>query len=209
MSSVSTLINRAARLIMPARSKERYFSAVKWDDSWSRGYESTMNSAQEDARYGSLIALMRRYEREGPVLDVGCGDGLLEEWYRKISDAPVVAFDYSQAAIERARARNLRGVEFLCADSRTFQPKERFSAAVLNESLYYVDDYLGLLERLSGALASDGVFVISMHDTRITRRIWRNVQRVYTAVHGITLEHEPGGGLWRIRVFRPPKGGAA
>jgi trans-aconitate methyltransferase len=202
MSKVLALINRAVGHVVP-RSKERYYSADGWNDSWSHGYD--LNVAQEDARYGTLMALMRRYERKGPLLDVGCGDGLLEERYRKLSGVQMVAFDYSATAIDRARARRLPDVNFLCADSRTFRPEQQFSIVVLNESLYYVDDYLGMMKNLSRALRADGVFVISMHDTRITKRIWKNVLRSYPLLQGVSLKDESTGGLWHIRSLRPGK----
>lgn len=170
MSNVLALINRAVGRVVP-RSKERYYSSDRWNDSWSHGYD--LNIAQEDARYGTLMALMRRYEGEGPVLDVGCGDGLLEERYRKVSGVQMVAFDYSATAIECATARRLSDVNFLCADSRTFRAEQQFSIVILNESLYYVDDYLGMMKNLSRALRADGVFLISMHYSRITKRIWK------------------------------------
>lgn len=200
MSNVLALINRAIRHVIP-RSKEPYYTCDKWNDSWSRGYD--LNTAQEDGRYGTLIALMRRYERGGPLLDVGCGDGLLEEWYRKLSGVQMVAFDYSATAIERARARRLPGVDFFCADSRTFRPEQQFSIVVLNESLYYVDDYLGMMKDLSRALRADGVFLVSMHDARITKRIWKNVLCSYALLQGVTVKDESTGGLWRIRLLRP------
>jgi len=200
MSNVLGRINRALRHVIPL-SKEPYYSSEKWNDSWSRGYD--LNIAQEDGRYGTLMALMRRYEGGGPILDVGCGDGLLEEWYRKLSGVPMVAFDYSATAIERARARRLPNVDFLCADSRTFRPEQQFSIIVLNESLYYVDDYLGIMKDLSHTLRADGVFIVSMHDARITSRIWRNVLRAYTPLQGVTVKDESTGGLWRIRLLRP------
>lgn len=84
---------------------------------------------------------------------MGYGDGLLEEWYRKLSGVKIVALDYSATAIERARARCLPGVE-VCADSRRFQPAKRFSTIVFNGSLYHIDDYLALMKNLSRMLAS-------------------------------------------------------
>jgi trans-aconitate methyltransferase len=202
MSNVPALINRAVCHIIP-RSKERYYSSDKWNDSWSNGYNP--NNAQEDARYGTLMALMRRYEREGPLLDVGCGDGLLEEQYRKLSGVRMVAFDYSATAIKRASERFLPDVDFLCADSRIFCPEQQFSIVILNESLYYVDDYLGMMKNLSRALRADGVFVVSMYDTRITKRIWRNLLRSYTLIQGVSLKNEPTDGLWHLRILRPGK----
>ena len=202
MSNGLGLINRAVRHFIP-RSKEPYFSSDKWNDSWSSGYD--LNIAQEDGRYGTLIALMRRYERGGPLLDVGCGDGLLEEWYRKVSGVRMVAFDYSATAIERAKTRHLPDVDFCCADSRTFKPEHQCSVVVLNESLYYVDDYLGLMRNLSRTLKGEGVFIVSMHHTRITKRIWKNVLRSYTLLQGVAVSNESTDGLWHIRVLRSSK----
>jgi SAM-dependent methyltransferase len=201
MSNLLALLNRTVRHVAPVRSKERYYPPNRWNDSWSHGYD--LNNAHEDARYGTLIALIRRHEGNGPLLDVGCGDGLLEEQYRKVSSVQIVAFDYSAAAIDRAKARRLPDVDFFCADSRTFRPQQRFSVVLLNESLYYVEEYLGMMENLSQALTADGVFVVSMHDARITRRIWKNVQRSYTLLHGVTLKDEPTGCSWHIRLLRP------
>jgi trans-aconitate methyltransferase len=146
---------------------------------------------------------MRRHERDGTLLDVGCGDGLLEEHYRKVSSARIIAVDYSSAAIKRAQGRGLPDVQFFCTDSRTFRPQGRFSVVVLNESLYYVDDYLGVMENLSRALTADGVFIVSMYDTGITRRIWKNVRRSYTVLQGVMLKDETTGTLWHIRSLRP------
>lgn len=201
MREILDRISRSVRHLALPRSKERCFSVNRWNDSWSRGYN--LNTLNEDARYGAVVAWMRRHEQDGPLLDVGCGDGLLEEHYRKVSGVQIVAFDYSSTAIERARARHLPGVDFLSADSRTFRPEGRFSVVVLNESLYYVDDYLGVMENLSRALTADGVFIVSMHDTRITRRIWKNVQRSYALLHGVMLKDETTGTLWRVRLLRP------
>lgn len=201
MTSFLTLINRAVHHVTPARSKERFYSSESWNHSWSHGYD--LNQVQEDARYGALIALIRRHEKEGPLLDVGCGDGLLEEQYRKVSSVPIVAFDYSAVAIERAQARGLQSVDFLCADSRTFRPQPRFSVVVLNESLYYIEDYLGMMENLSLALTADGVFAVSMHDTPIASRIWKNLLRSYIPLHGVMLKDEPTGCRWHIRLLQP------
>lgn len=206
MSSMTGMVNWV-RHVATGRSYERYFSANTWDNSWTHGYD--LDTSKEDARYGALIALMQRYEDGGMLLDVGCGDGLLEQRYRKVSAAPMTAFDYSAAAIELAKARNLAGVEFLCADSRTFRPAEQFSIIVLNESLYYLEDHLGVMENLALSLTPSGVFIVSMYDTLITKRIWKSVERSYQLIHGVTVKDEDTGCLWRIRSLRPREGNRA
>jgi 2-polyprenyl-3-methyl-5-hydroxy-6-metoxy-1,4-benzoquinol methylase len=200
MSHVFAQMGRAAQHFNP-RSKERYYTADKWNDSWSHGYD--LNKAQEDARYGVLMALIQRFQKEGPLLDVGCGDGLLEERYRKLGDTRIVAFDYSATAIEHAMARQLPNVDFLCADSRTFRPEEKFSIVIFNESLYYADNYLDMMKDLSRSLKRDGVFIVSMHGSPITKRIWKNVLKSHILLQGVCLKDEITGGLWHIRSLRP------
>lgn len=199
MEAITNLIDRAIRHVTPRMSKERYFSPAIWNTKWSGGYD--LNLAREDGRYGALAALMCRYHSGGSILDAGCGDGLLGTWFRRFSMARIVAFDYSTAAIDIAKARQLPEVEFFCADTRTFKPKERFSIVVLNESLYYMDNYMEVMSTLSGALTESGLFIVSMHSDPITKRIWKNLERSYVVLDGIMLKHEPTGGIWHLRVL--------
>jgi trans-aconitate methyltransferase len=194
-------IKRAIRHVTIERSYERYYSSNGWDKDWSNGY--ALDKPKEDARYGCLIALMRRYERSGPILDVGCGDGLLEEWYRQVSETRVIAFDYSAAAIEKAKDRGVRDAEFFCADSRTFTSPERYPLIVFNESLCYLDDFRDAMERYSGMLTTGGVFLISLFDTLVTRRIWRGLAHAYEQADQVTVRHGSTGCVWNIRVMRP------
>ncbi len=195
------LARRTVRHLTVERSYEQYYPAGRWEQDWAGRYD--LDVPKEDGHYGALLALMRRYDRGGPILDAGCGDGLLEQIFRPLSTSRILAFDYSHAALERARARNLAGCEFFHADSRQYQGSELCSAVILNESLYYIEDYLGVMRNLSRCLKPDGVLIVSMYDTLITRRIWSALDRAYLRIQGIAVRDESSGLLWRIRVLRP------
>ncbi len=192
---------RTLRHLTVERSYEKYYSADRWEHDWSGSYD--LDKPKEDGHYGALLAIMRRYDRGGPLLDAGCGDGLLEELFRPFSQSRILAFDYSQAALDRARARQVSGCVFEHADSRTYRPSERCSTVILNESLYYIEDYLGVMQNLSRGLKPDGVLIVSMYDTLITRRIWKALDRAYARVQGVEIRDEASGQLWHIRVLRP------
>ena len=146
---------------------------------------------------------MGRYAADGPILDAGCGDGVLEQAFRDVSRVRIVGIDYSLEAIERAKARRVADCSFVQADYREFTPTERFPLIVLNESLYYVEDFLAVLRSLSRWLAADGVFIISMFDTLVTRRIWKAVASSYETLQDVEIRHRATGRRWRIRVLRP------
>jgi 2-polyprenyl-3-methyl-5-hydroxy-6-metoxy-1,4-benzoquinol methylase len=182
------------------RSYARYYSPEIWDNKYASGYD--LGDPKEDCRYGVLLALIRRYARGGVVLDAGCGDGLLEEKCRTLGSR-MVGIDYSTLAIAKARERGLQSCEFMCTDYRDFSCQETFSLIVFNEALYYVEDYLQTLRSFSRFLAKDGVYIISMFDTKITRRMWRTLSRHLSRVHGTQIRDEESGVAWKVRVLRP------
>ncbi len=194
-------VTRILRHLFYERSYERYYSSAAWEKKWAGGYG--LAEGKEEERYGALLTLMCRHAADGPILDAGCGDGVLEQVFRTVSRVQVVGIDYSLEAIERAKARQIPDCSFAQADYREFAPAERFPLIVLNESLYYVEDSLGVLRSLSRWLADDGVFIVSMFDTLVTRRIWKAVESTYERLQDVEIQHRVTGRRWRIRVLRP------
>ena len=47
-----------------------------------------------------------------------------------------------------------------------------------------------VMRDLSQWLTADGVFIVSMYDTRITRRIWRELDRTHVKIQGIESRDE-------------------
>jgi len=203
MTNLLQLPNRVIRHLFLDGSYERYYSPEVWDDKYDRGYD--LNAPAEDGRYGALLAMIRRFERRGPILDAGCGDGLLEQQLVRVSDSRLVGIDYSQSAIDAANARRLPNCKFICSDYRGFQPQERFSIIVFNEALYYVEDYLATVEHLSRFLVEDGVLIVSMFETRVTSRIWKALKGRCPDIQGTLVQDEATGTRWRIRVLQPPR----
>ncbi|MGH7971535.1 MAG: hypothetical protein ACREIC_22685 [Limisphaerales bacterium] len=93
VSAAYALAKRAARHLLVERSYARYYSADGWEKSYQDGY--VLGEDDQDARYGCLLMLLRRYDRGGPILDVGCGEGLLQERFRPFSSSPLIGVDYS------------------------------------------------------------------------------------------------------------------
>jgi trans-aconitate methyltransferase len=194
-------VARILRHLFYERSYERYYSAAAWERRWAGGYG--VAEGKEEERYDALLTLMCRYAGDGPILDAGCGDGVLEQAFRAVSPVRVVGIDYSLEAVERAKARQIPNCSFAQSDYREFMPAERFPLIVLNESLYYVEDFVGVLRSLSRCLTGDGVFIVSMFDTLVTRRIWKVVASTYETGASVEIQHRATGRRWRIQVLRP------
>jgi 2-polyprenyl-3-methyl-5-hydroxy-6-metoxy-1,4-benzoquinol methylase len=178
-------------------SYEKYYSSLVWNQRYK--CNSNFWDAKESSRYASIVTFIREYAHGGAVLDAGCGDGLLEEKCRSL-ESPILGIDYSCVAITKARQRQLHNCEFICADARTFFIAANFSTIVFNESLYYIGGYLESLRRLIQLLQQNGVFIISMYDTRITRRIWKRLELDFHTLSEVRVRN---GASWTIRVIRP------
>ena len=75
-------------------------------DSWSESYDDEM--ARAGYRHPSVgLALLARHAPRGtgPVLDAGCGTGLLGDWLGILGFAPVEGLDLSEGMLAKARAR--------------------------------------------------------------------------------------------------------
>jgi trans-aconitate methyltransferase len=196
------MLRRAWRnLLFLWAGNERFYPASRWDAIYREGYH--LDVRDQDARYGALLALLERYDSSYPILDVGCGEGLLEQKFRRLSKSPMLGLDYSQEAVELANAKRIPDCEFICSDYRTCNLQRRFGIIALNESLYYVDNPVEALNGLSQYLVASGVFIISMNDTFPTRCIWNRLAKHFNALQSIVVKDETHEKAWHIRVLKP------
>lgn len=75
-------------------------------DAWATTYDTEM--AQAGYRHPSIgLALLARHAPRGtgPVLDAGCGTGLLGDWLGILGFAPVEGLDLSEGMLARARTK--------------------------------------------------------------------------------------------------------
>jgi 2-polyprenyl-3-methyl-5-hydroxy-6-metoxy-1,4-benzoquinol methylase len=203
---LSEVLRRPTRVLshlMLDKSYEKYHSLEAWERQYSQDHYD-LSVPKEDGRYGALTALLRRYDRGGPILDVGCGDGLLALRYRPLSESHLVGIDYSKTAIEVARGRNLPNTEFHVADLTQFRPAMSFSVIVFNEALYYIANYVETLKSMESLMQPQGVFLISMFDTLVTGRIWKALSRRYRPTQTVFIKDGQSGTKWTMSVFPRP-----
>lgn len=100
------------------------------------------------------------------VLEVGCGNGVMSRRLAALG-ASVLATDFSEKLLERARARGTENVEYRLVDA-TNEPEllalgERgFDAAVCNMALMDMPEVEPLFRALSKLLSEGGRFVFSV-----------------------------------------------
>jgi 2-polyprenyl-3-methyl-5-hydroxy-6-metoxy-1,4-benzoquinol methylase len=163
-----------------------------------------MWSLNELPRFGVVMSYCRFFRDGGSILDVGCGEGMLQERLCSTSYSRYLGVDISQEAINRASVRANDRVGFVQGDAAAFTPDERFDVIIFNECIYYFDDPQAVARRYEQFLNSDGVFIISMFvgDTARTRKVWKMLDRVYRTRAVTRLTTKPGF-TWIVKVYSP------
>lgn len=200
-----------ARVAKPIRWLSRfvpYRPAPATREDWEVAYSSRgwdrLEQIDQLARYSVIAGYCSHYfEQGGTVLDVGCGEGILQEKLSPYNYPGYVGIDISAEAIRRTSHRQDEKTVFVKADIRDHNPDQRFDIIIFNESLYYFEDPPGILRRCESFLNENGLFIISMYDnSERNKRIWKMLQAVYTAEDEVRVSHKSGKS-WIIQVFRP------
>ena len=175
-------------------------SRESWDAQYRSGRWECLGRSDELARYSIIAGLLARYCPGGFVLDVGCGEGLLCDHFRPREDGGYLGIDLASAAIERAAPRVDAYTRFAVADAESFVPDRPFDAVVLNECLYYFHDPLGQAGRYLGALAPDGILVVSMFRSWRAAAVLRALRAMLPPAEELEVRHRKG--KWHLAVFR-------
>lgn len=203
----------------PARAARRWLSLIlpyrkmtggreRLDAEYARGSWDYLRSLGELGRFSVLAGYCHYLKPGGRILEIGCGEGILQERLDPARYSRYVGVDVSAEAIGRAQAREPGSdgrTAFVCADAAAWEPGETFDLIAFNECLEYFDDPLGLVRRYEPALAPDGAFLVSMFaglDTTRTRRIWRWLEEAYP-VEDVTRVTNRAGLTWVLKVLRP------
>lgn len=104
----------------------------------------------------------------GRALDLACGEGQNAIWLASLG-WEVRGADYSDVAIEKARARAARDgvdVEFVCADLTTYDPgAEQFDLVLILYLHIPSRERRGVLHTAAAAVAPGGTFILIGHDS--------------------------------------------
>lgn len=184
------------------------YSKPRWDSEYRTDQWRYMHGLEELSRYSVVIGYARFFHPKGSVLDLGSGEGILQQRLGTSSYSRYVGVDVSQAAIDIARSREDACTTFVCSDVATFVPDALFDVIVFNEVLYYFSDPLPLLRHYERFLRPDGIFIVSMFAGEQTYKNWATLERAYDFFDETRAGNAKSGCSWSCRVARPIAGPA-
>ena len=197
-------------------------NADVWDREYSTQRWDYLRQLDQLSHYSVIAGYYYFLRPRGTVLDIGCGEGILQEKLSPYQYARYVGVDISSKAVNQASERRDQKTSFVVADATTFHTDERFDVIIFNECLNYFARPLQSLTRYARLLNKDGVFlastlpvlrryerflrkgglfIISMHVTVRSLHIWKTLESVYDVEDEVTLYNKRGNS-WIIKVMK-------
>jgi 2-polyprenyl-3-methyl-5-hydroxy-6-metoxy-1,4-benzoquinol methylase len=194
------------------RLKNWFYKLLKYSpeqftkNQWNLQYSSTrwdyLRNIEESARNSIIGGYIRYKSSDCTILDVCCGEGVLQNNLGKHSYKYYVGVDISSVAIAKAEIRINENTTFICSDAETFIPSQKFSVIVFNECLYHFESHLKLLAHYESFLLDNGIFIVSMYANTQSNRIWRMLDAKYE-VEDSTKVTNSAGISWIVKQLKP------
>jgi trans-aconitate 2-methyltransferase len=149
----------------------------------------------KDHRLRPAIDLLNRIDLATPaeVCDLGAGAGNVTRHLRaRWPLAHITGVDASEAML--ARAREIRGIDWVRGDLATWRPSMRVDLIFSNAALHWVDNHERLFPSLVATLAPGGILAVQM-------------PRMFTAPTHSLVADAARSGPWRAALeplLRPP-----
>jgi SAM-dependent methyltransferase len=173
----------------------------RWNERWSDPSFHPEGKLDEMSHHLILAGYARALKPGGVLLDAGCGDGEFRPLLHPDAFSRYVGIDFAEAVARAQRYADER-TRFEASDIRTYQPTEKFDTIAFNESLFYIDDAVGELNRYTAFLAADGIFLVSLHLKPKTEELWRQIGRHFHVIDRLRIANARGV-EWMMGAIRP------
>lgn len=193
----SEMINRLIRLVS---GMGKPVSKSEWECQFKNGEWDYIKQLDELAHYSIIAGYFQYMKQGGSILDVGCGEGLLQMRLSPHAYSYYAGIDISEAAIERASSKGDDKTFFFTESVINYVPAELFDAIVFNETLYYFDNPLEISKKYTNYLKKDGIFIISMVKSIRSSFIWKKIEGEYITLDETKIINKQGL-CWICRVL--------
>jgi len=174
----------------------------RWNRQYKSGRWNNLKKPIEASRYKTIIDFISKYAKQQPsILDLGSGEGVLNEYLDVNAYAFFLGMDFSKVSIEKAKTKQFPNSEFISADLHYFTPPKTFDVIIFNEAFYYIHDSekSNVLQRILKHLNEDGILIVSIY--REGTSCWEHFNDLVRLDHKV-VKTEDENTYWNIGVYK-------
>ena len=181
--------------------QELKYNKTDWEEQYTNGYWEMLQNIREFGHYSIIAGYYQFRNKPRHILDIGCGEGLLQKYLKVHTYSTYLGIDLSEIAIQKAQTLSDNNTQFIQADAETFKPEQKFGCIIFNECLYYFKDPVAVIQHYEQYLQPDGDIIISMFYTRRSKRIWQALEKKgYHFADGISISNQQNT-TWKIKLI--------
>ena len=181
----------------------RRITRQNWDLQFKHGHWDFLWSNDELIRYNYIYNLLSEYLRQDfKILDLGCGEGNLYKHIQSLDLTDYVGVDISEEAITKAKRLFNGNGKFICEDLCKYNPEDSYDFIIFNESLYYLDKPIAVINRYKKFLKKEGKIIVSMwYDKVKNNKLWKRIDSNFKIESQKTINNNKGIS-WIIKVLK-------
>lgn len=141
-------------------------------DYYKKAYGSTILKGEKPLYHRFIIRLLKKFKREGKLLDVGCGQGfflkLAEKYYR------TYGFDISKWAIKQTKKRTKKSIlKVMDIDKASNIKKEFFDIVICLDLLEHIKNPDIAIKKINSCLKNGGILLVSVPNLNSIGKKWK------------------------------------
>lgn len=156
MSLISTISDLYKRKILRTH-KDR------WNYQYNLGRWEGLGALEELSRFSVIAGYAQYLKPNGKILEMGAGEGYLQQRFDKSKYSLYYSTDVSDVAIANAKKYEDEKTKHLIADMNTYVPDVKFDVVIINEAIYYGGTVQKVLDRFVPYMEEDGIFIVSIN----------------------------------------------
>ena len=175
---------------------ERY----KWEKEYAAGRWDYLHEPAQAERYKVLLDFVYRYlQGNRAILEIGCGEGILQSRMLPGVYSRFLGIDISHVAIRKAARLQDAITRYCTGDMENYVPPGKYAMIIFNEVLNYSTDPLRTVRRYLPYLEADGHLLFSLNETSWSREIIQNLEKAFLLVDEKRTTKERGA--WHCKLY--------
>lgn len=172
----------------------------RWNHQYAQGKWEGLKSETEHERFMATVKLLAKWKPNADILEIGCGEAILQQKLEGVPYSSLTGVDLSDVAIARAQVFTNERTRYVAANMEHYHPDNQYDTIIFTESLNYASNPKELLKRYQSYLKKDGVFIVSMYNSKHIPPIWQAIETQFQVLDSIRTTNQRGS--WDCKVLQ-------